>query len=65
MAIYRFDLNGKTVGVIGTGNIGEVFARIMKGFGCRVLAYDIVKCAALESIVEVGSRKFVFFSVFF
>lgn len=36
-----FDLYGKTVGVIGTGKIGEAFAFIMKGFGCKVLAYDI------------------------
>lgn len=35
-----FDLYGKTVGVIGTGKIGGVFAGIMKGFGCKVLAYD-------------------------
>ena len=36
-----FDLYGKTVGVVGTGKIGEAFAFIMKGFGCKVLAYDI------------------------
>jgi D-lactate dehydrogenase len=36
-----FDIFGKTVGVIGTGKIGEAFAKIMKGFGCRVLAYDV------------------------
>jgi D-lactate dehydrogenase len=36
-----FDIYGKTVGVIGTGKIGEAFAKIMKGFGCRVLAYDV------------------------
>lgn len=35
-----FDLHGKTVGVIGTGQIGAAFARIMAGFGCRLLAYD-------------------------
>jgi D-lactate dehydrogenase len=35
-----FNLHGKTVGVIGTGKIGEAFARIMLGMGCRVLAYD-------------------------
>lgn len=35
-----FDLVNKTVGVIGTGQIGAAFARIMTGFGCRVLAYD-------------------------
>lgn len=35
-----FDLHGKTVGIVGTGKIGKVFADICKGFGMRVLAYD-------------------------
>ena len=35
-----FDLHGKTVGVVGTGQIGLAFARIMAGFGCQLLAYD-------------------------
>ena len=35
-----FDLHGKTVGIIGTGKIGRVFADICKGFGMKVLAYD-------------------------
>ena len=35
-----FDLVNKTVGIIGTGQIGAAFARIMAGFGCRLLAYD-------------------------
>lgn len=35
-----FDIHGKTIGVIGTGRIGSVFATIMLGFGCKVLAYD-------------------------
>jgi lactate dehydrogenase-like 2-hydroxyacid dehydrogenase len=35
-----FDLVGKTVGVVGTGQIGATFARIMNGFGCQLLAYD-------------------------
>jgi len=38
-----FDLYGKTVGVIGTGKIGESFCDIMLGFGCRVLAFDLVE----------------------
>lgn len=38
--LMGFDLHGKTVGVVGTGEIGSVFARIMKGFGCRVLGMD-------------------------
>ncbi|MBQ7799765.1 MAG: 2-hydroxyacid dehydrogenase, partial [Oscillospiraceae bacterium] len=35
-----FDLHGKTVGIIGTGKIGSVFADICKGFGMSVIAYD-------------------------
>lgn len=37
-----FDLHGKTVGIIGTGNIGSVFAKIMQGFGCQLLGVDPV-----------------------
>ncbi|MEO5991339.1 MAG: 2-hydroxyacid dehydrogenase [Ferruginibacter sp.] len=36
-----FDMNGKTVGIIGTGKIGAIVSRIMHGFGCRVLAFDV------------------------
>ena len=35
-----FDVHGKTLGIIGTGTIGQVFARLMRGFHCEVLAYD-------------------------
>ena len=35
-----FDLHGKTVGIIGTGRIGKVFAHICEGFGMHILAYD-------------------------
>ena len=38
--LLGFDLHGRTVGVVGTGQIGAVFAQIMLGFGCRVLAHD-------------------------
>jgi D-lactate dehydrogenase len=38
-----FDLNGKTVGVIGTGKIGQIFIKICKGFGMNVIAYDPYK----------------------
>ncbi|HSK38546.1 MAG TPA: 2-hydroxyacid dehydrogenase [Arenibaculum sp.] len=38
--LLGFDLHGKTVGIVGTGKIGEVVARILAGFGCRLLAYD-------------------------
>ena len=45
-----FDLNGKTVGVIGTGKIGQIFCKIMLGFGCRVLAFDIMANKDLEAM---------------
>jgi D-lactate dehydrogenase len=39
--LMGFDLHGRTVGVVGTGKIGCVFARIMRGFGCTVLGADV------------------------
>ncbi|PHQ84937.1 MAG: hydroxyacid dehydrogenase [Thalassobium sp.] len=38
--LLGFDLWGKTVGIIGTGQIGENVARILNGFGCNLLAFD-------------------------
>ena len=39
--LLGFDIHSKTVGVIGTGKIGKCFIQIMKGFGAKVIAYDI------------------------
>lgn len=36
-----FDLHGKTIGVVGTGKIGQVFIDICRGFGMNIIAYDI------------------------
>ncbi|MFC0253100.1 2-hydroxyacid dehydrogenase [Massilia consociata] len=51
--LMGFDLHGKTVGVIGTGKIGTIFARIMAGFGCTVVGHDPYRSAAFE---EAGGR---------
>ena len=48
--LVGFDLKGKTVGIIGVGNIGYAFAKIMNGFGCKILAYDPIINKNLESI---------------
>jgi D-lactate dehydrogenase len=39
--LLGFDVHGKRVGVIGTGRIGQIFAGLMQGFGCEVMAYDL------------------------
>ncbi|MEO0987862.1 MAG: 2-hydroxyacid dehydrogenase [Cyanobacteria bacterium J06639_14] len=44
--LLGFDIHGKTVGVIGTGKIGQCFAQIMRGFGCQLLAYDVYQAPA-------------------
>lgn len=49
-----FDLFGKTAGIIGTGRIGMILARILSGFGCKILAYDLFpgpECQALGAEV--------------
>jgi D-lactate dehydrogenase len=48
--LMGFDLQGKTVGVVGTGKIGTIFARIMLGFGCTVLGYDKYHNDAFEAM---------------
>ena len=48
--LVGMDLHGKTVGVVGTGKIGQAFASIMAGFGCTLLGYDVAQnpaCVAL------------------
>lgn len=51
--LLGFDLHGKTVGVVGTGKIGEVMVRILNGFGCRLLAYDIQEN---EKVLQIGAN---------
>lgn len=46
--LIGFDMNGKTVGILGTGKIGSAVASILHGFGCRLLAFDIRKNETLR-----------------
>jgi len=48
--LMGFDLVGRTVAVIGTGKIGTIFARIMAGFGCIVIGYDLHHSPEFEKI---------------
>ena len=54
-----FDFHGKTVGVIGTGKIGRIFIDICRGFGMRIIAYDLfpakdsgIEYVPLETLFE-------------
>jgi D-lactate dehydrogenase len=51
--LVGFDLHGKTVGVLGTGKIGRIFAQIMAGFGCTLLGYDLYPSPEFE---QLGGR---------
>lgn len=48
-------LHGKTVGVFGTGRIGVALARIMKGFGCKLLAHDVYENDGFKTLGEYVS----------
>jgi D-lactate dehydrogenase len=49
--LIGFNLYGKTIGVIGTGQIGATFCRIIKGFGCKIIAFDVSKS---DELVQQG-----------
>ncbi|MBK9189708.1 MAG: 2-hydroxyacid dehydrogenase [Phycisphaerales bacterium] len=48
--LLGFDMHAKVVGIVGVGKIGACVARIMLGFGCRVLAYDLVRDEELAGL---------------
>lgn len=62
--LVGFDMNGKTAGIIGTGKIGSLVAKILQGFGCHILAYDqqvnheIIKAYQVQYVdLETLSRQ--------
>ncbi|KAA2237987.1 2-hydroxyacid dehydrogenase [Salinarimonas soli] len=59
--LLGFDLCGKTAGVVGTGKIGEVVARILTGFGCRVVAFDVAPNPACQAmgVAYVGREELI------
>ncbi len=46
-----FNIHGKTVGIVGTGNIGQAFYDVISGFGCRIIAFDVNKN---QKLVDAG-----------
>ena len=55
--LIGFDLHGKTIGIVGTGKIGSVFAHIMEGFGCKLLGYDVQENAALINQTKIEYKS--------
>lgn len=51
--LIGFDLHNKKVGIIGTGRVGSVMVKIMHGFGCNILAYDVNRSHILEQQYNV------------
>ncbi len=56
--LVGFDMNGKTVDIIGTGKIGSVAAKILHGFGCKILAYDKLESEELKQKYNVTYTDF-------
>lgn len=51
--LVGFTLNGRTAGILGTGNIGRSTARILKGFGCHLLGSDPYPS---DDMISLGMR---------
>jgi D-3-phosphoglycerate dehydrogenase / 2-oxoglutarate reductase len=54
------EIMGKTVGIIGYGNMGQAFAKRLSGFGCKVLAYDKYKTHFSDSFCEEADMQRIY-----
>ena len=55
--LMGFNFYGKTAGIIGTGKIGAAMCRICRGFGMKVIAYDVYENESLKDFVEYVPLK--------
>ncbi len=51
--LVGFEMKGKTIGIIGTGKIGAIFAQIASGFGCNLLACDTIENEELKQKLQI------------
>ncbi|ADE54369.1 2-hydroxyacid dehydrogenase [Coraliomargarita akajimensis] len=48
--LVGFDLYGLTVGIVGTGKIGQIVAQLFKGLGCKLVCYDVFENDVMKNL---------------